>query len=329
MPPADRTVHHRFPGHNTAVQTILDPKWHLFAKVAELGSISRASAALDMPQSVVSRHIAQLEEESGSRLFRRTGRGVVLTELGERIYPRIKAMMLASEQLADDIRSSRGIPMGEVRLGLLPSTVALLAGPLFGEVKHRFPEVQLHIVEGSSAQLEEWLKEGRLDLSLLLREEDTARPDEPVLTRLPLLLIMPLDHPLAARRTIDFDEVLELPLVLPSNPHPMRSRLEALARQRDTVLRIGAEADSIHLQHALAAHGGGFAITAGQLSAPERERLATLRIVEPVLSRAVVLGTTSHRPSTLALREVVQLILTVAPALLKPQTDPSSHPISG
>ena len=92
-----------------------------------LTSLSRASAALDLPPSVVSRHIAQLETESGSRLFRRTGRGVVLTELGERIYPRVKALIREGEQLADDIRTSRGVPMGEVRLGLLPSTVALLA----------------------------------------------------------------------------------------------------------------------------------------------------------------------------------------------------------
>lgn len=298
------------------MQTILDSKWHLFAKVAELGSLSRASAALDMPQSVVSRQIAQLEDESGSRLFRRTGRGVVLTELGERIYPRIKAMMLEGEQLADDIRSSKGIPMGEVRLGLLPSTVAVLAGPLFAQSRARFPEVQLHITEGSSAQLEEWLREGRLDISLLLREENTARADEPVLTKLPLLLIAPLGHELSLRKAIPFNQVLKLPLVLPSNPHPMRTRLEALARQEGVKLRMSAEADSIHLQHEITAHGGGFAITAGQLSARERERLSTVHIVDPVLSRSVVLGTTLHRPSTHALREVSKLILEVAPGLL-------------
>jgi DNA-binding transcriptional LysR family regulator len=296
------------------MQTILDPKWRLFAKVAELGSLSRASATLDIPQSVVSRHIAQLEEECASRLFRRTGRGVVLTELGERIYPRIKALILKGDQLADYIRSSRGIPMGEVRLGLLPSTVALIAGPLFAEAKKQFPEVQLHITEGSSAQLEEWLNEGRLDLSLLLREENSERTDEPVLTKLPLLLI---DHQLSLSSTIAFQEVLKLPLVLPSNPHPMRSRLEVMARQKGVSLNIGAEADSIHLQHEIAAHGGGFAITAGQLSAPERKRLAALSIVDPVLSRSVVLGTTLHRPSTLALREVSRLVLEIAPVILK------------
>lgn len=300
------------------MQTILDAKWHLFAKVAELGSLSRASAALDLPQSVVSRHIAQLETESGSRLFRRTGRGVVLTELGERIYPRVKALIREGEQLADDIRTSRGVPMGEVRLGLLPSTVALLAGPLFAESRKRFPEVQLHITEGSSAQLEEWLNEGRLDLALLLREDNTARPEEPVLTTLPLLLIVPLGHSLAGRQTIAFKDVLALPLVLPPHPHPLRARLETLARQHDAALTVAAEADSIHLQHEIAAHGGGLAITAGQLSEPQRQRLATLLIVDPVLPRSVVLGTTLHRPSTQALREVSRLILETAPAMLTP-----------
>jgi DNA-binding transcriptional LysR family regulator len=177
--------------------------------------------------------------------------------------------------------------------------------------------VQLHITEGSSAQLEEWLNEGRLDLSLLLREENTERTDEPVLTKLPLLLIVPVDHQLSLSNTIAFQEVLKLPLVLPSNPHPMRSRLEVMARQKGVSLKIGAEADSIHLQHEIAAHGGGFAITAGQLSAPQRERLATLNIVDPVLSRSVVLGTTLHRASTLALREVSRLVLEIAPAMLK------------
>lgn len=300
------------------MQTILDSKWHLFAKVAELGSLSRASAALDVPQSVVSRHIAQLETESGSRLFRRTGRGVVLTELGERIYPRVKALIREAEQLADDIRTSRGVPMGEVRIGLLPSTVALLAGPLFAQARQRFPEVQLHITEGSSAQLEEWLNEGRLDLALLLREDHTARPDEPVLTTLPLLLIAPLGHGLAGRPSIALAEVLALPLVLPSHPHPLRARLETLARQHNTTLTVAAEADSIHLQHEIVAHSGGLAITAGQLNAPQRQRLTTLLIVDPMLPRAVVLGTTRHRPSTQALREVSRLVQDMAPALLTP-----------
>ena len=266
---------------------------------------------------MVSRHIAQLEQASGSRLFRRTGRGVVLTEVGEQVYPRIRKLLGDADQLADDIRSSKGVPMGDVHLGLLPSTVTPLAGPLSAELRRKLPQVRLHLTEGSSAQLEEWLNEGRLDLSMLLREEDTARADEPVLVRLPLALIVPAKHALAKRKTIAFDEVLRLPLVLPAQPHPLRDRLAQMARQKRLTLNVAAEAGSIRLQHEIVACGGGCAITAATLEPRDRGRLVAIRIVRPVLSRSVVLSATTHRPHTHATREVSRLLLAITPAMLK------------
>ncbi|MDP9901119.1 LysR family transcriptional regulator [Variovorax ginsengisoli] len=299
---------------------ILDPKWQLFVKVADAGSVTAAALALDMQQSVVSRHIARLEEESGTRLFRRTGRGVVLTEFGEQVYPRVMALIRDAEQLADDMRTSKDTPIGDVRVGLLPSAVAVLAGPLFSAVQKAWPQVRLHLTEGSSAQLEELLLQGRLDLALLLREEDTATPDETVLTRLSLYLIVPAKDPLAKRRTIDFEEVATLPLVLPSEPHPLRGRLARLVRQKGLALTQVLEADSIRLQHEIAAIGGGYAITAGTLTAGESRRLAAVRIVRPVLARSIVLGVTAHRAHTRATREVMRLLKRMAPDILKPTT---------
>ena len=298
------------------VQNILDPRWHLFAKVAEAGSISGAAVSLDVPQSVVSRRIAQLEAESGTRLFRRTGRGVVLTDFGEEVYPRIAALIRETEELADQMRTRSGVPMGDVRFGMLPSTVPLLAGKLFSEVRRQWPRVRLHLTEGSSVQLEEALVQGRLDLATLLREEDTARPHEAVLARLPLYLVMPAGHPLAARKSLSFDEVARLPLVLPSEPHPLRARLDSLLREKGLPLVQALEADSIRLQHEMVASGGGFAITAGTLEPRDARRLAAVRIVRPSLTRAIVLGVTKHRPNTLATRSVGALLRSMASEVL-------------
>jgi len=305
--------------HNGPVQSILDPKWPLFVKVADAGSVSGAALALDLPSSVVSRNIAQIEKDAGARLFRRTGRGVVLTEFGEQVYPRIVALIRESEQLADDMRTRSGMPMGDVRFGLLPSTVPLIAGRLFTEVRRQWPQVRLHLTEGSSAQLEEWLGQGRLDVATLLREEDTAGPEETVLMRLPLFLVAPASHPLAARKTVSFAEVAGLPLILPSEPHPLRARLAALARERKLSLVQALEADSIRLQHEMVHCGGGFAITAGALGPQYARRLAAVRITRPTLSRSIVLGIASQRPHTLATRSVAALIRTLAPTVLRPE----------
>jgi DNA-binding transcriptional LysR family regulator len=295
----------------------LDPRWQLFIRVAEYGSISGASAALDMPQSVLSRQIAQLEAEAGARLFRRTGRGVVLTELGEWAYPRIVALMRQADELADELQSHSGQPMGDVHFGVLPSTVRLIAGPLCSEIQRQWPRVRIHLTEGSSAQLEEWIAQGRLDLSLLLREGDTANPHETLLACLPLDLVVPAGHPLATRTSIPFKEVAALPLVLPGEPHPLRARLAEIAREQGLSLTQAVEASSIHLQHEIVANHGGFAITAGVLAPQDEHRLAAVRIVEPSLSRSIVLGVTAHRPHTLATRSVAQLVRSICPALLQ------------
>jgi len=299
------------------MQTIVDARWPLFVKVTDLGSISGAAVALDLPQSVVSRQIAQLESESGSRLFRRTGRGVVLTEFGEQVYPRIVALIAQADQLADEMRTRSGMPAGDVRFGLLPSTVPALAGPLFTHVHEHWPQVRLHLTEGSSAQLEEWLGQGRLDMALLLREEDTAKPGETVLARLALSLAVPAAHPLAKRKSIRFDEVARLPLVLPSEPHPMRARLARLALDRKVSLTQALEADSIRLQHEIVACGGGFAITAGAFAPQDARRLAGVRITHPTLWRSVVLGIATQRPHTLATRTVATAIRSMAPGVFQ------------
>jgi len=284
--------------------------------VAELGAVSRAAVAADVPQSVVSRHIAQLERDAGSRLFRRTGRGVVLTELGQQLYPRIKRLIAESESFADEVRASRGVPVGDVRLGLLPSTVPSLAGPLYQHVLKQFPKVRLHLMEGSSSQLQEMLDEGRLDLSLLLRDGGESSVDEPVLMEGALCLVLASSDPLAGRQEIRFEEVAKLPLVLPGEPHPLRERLSSLARKLGLSLQIAAEANSIRLQHEIAASGAGYAITSLSIAPHDRQRLVALKIVEPVLARAVVLAVARHRPHTLATREIQGLVLSMAPGIL-------------
>lgn len=287
--------------------SILDSKWTLFIKVTELGSLTRAAAALDVPQSVISRQIGVLERECGTHLFRRTGRGVVLTDFGTQIYPRVQALMANADRLSDEIRTSSGQPLGEVRLGLLPSVVPLCAGPLNRAVAERFPKVRLHLTEGSSVQLEDWLDQGRLDLSLLLREDDIDNPDEKTLQRMSLSLIGPRDDPVVREPTVSFDQLASLPLVLPGEPHLLRARLSGLAMQRQTKLNVVVEANSIHLQQEIVAAGGGYAIIATPAVA-RSPRFSVARIVNPELPRRVVLSLTLLRPNTLAVKAISDLV---------------------
>lgn len=298
------------------MQSILDPKWLVFIKVAELGSLTRAALTMDVPQSMISRHINQLETQCGARLFHRTGRGVVLTEFGEQMFPRISGLVAEADRITDAIRTTGGLPMGEVRVGMLPSSVPALASPIFSMARERFPAVKLHLSDGTSAQLEEQVREGRIDMALLLREGPADEADT-VLGRFPLQLVGPRSAAILRAGTVELNALEGLPLVVPSTPHPLRARLHSLAEARGLKLSMAVEADSIRLQHEIAAAGGGFAITSGLFELRSDDRLASARIVNPELERCVVLASTLRRPHTLATREIRRMLVHAVPGLLR------------
>ena len=128
--------------------------WKLFIDAAEAGSLSKVALAYGTSQPHISRRIRELEKACGGRLFQRTGRGVVLTELGERITPKVRAWMAGTEQLENDVRASAGTPIGKVRIGSLPSTAHPLVSTLYRRLKAQYPLIQLVVREGQGAQLE-------------------------------------------------------------------------------------------------------------------------------------------------------------------------------
>jgi DNA-binding transcriptional LysR family regulator len=292
---------------------VIDARWRVLLSVVEAGSLSKAALVLSMPQSMVSRAIAQLERESGERLFVRTGRGALPTEFATQLLPRLARLVADADALVEGMRSARGQPMGDVRLGLLPSAVRRFAGPLASAVRERLPGVRLHLVEGASATLEEQLREGRLDMAVVLREESASLRDEPLLARVPLHLIGPRGDALLASGQIELARLSGLPLVLPARPHLLRARLDRLAAEHGLHLQIACEADSVQLQYEVAAAGAGYAIASVGAGVHD-ERFAAARIVRPELERFVVLAESPRRPHTRATREVMAQVCALAVA---------------
>lgn len=289
---------------------ILDACWKTFLRVAEAGSQSKAATALVTSQSVVSRSIAQLERQCGERLFVRTGRGVTLTEFGARLLPQVAQLACYAEALSEDIRGARGQIMGEVLVGLLPTAVARYCGPLVAQVRARMPGVRLHLVEGASAQLEEHLREGRLDMAVVLREHPDDIGDAHLLARVPLHLVGRHGDQTVMQADVPLAKLSGLPLVVPSRPHLLRARLDRLADEHGLRLNVVTEADSVQLQCEVAAACGGYAIMS--IAGIVDTRLASTPIVQPKLERFVVLAVSPRRPHTRATREVHRLIAALA-----------------
>lgn len=283
--------------------------WKLFIDAAELGSLSKTAEAYRTTQPHISRQISALEAECGGRLFQRTGRGVVLTELGLRIMPKVREWLAGTEQLANDIRTTSGTPVGAVRIGTLPSTAHPLVSTLYYQLKERYPLIRLQVREGQGAQLETWLDEGSVDLAILYRQADTSADGDIPLLQTPTYLVARRGDPLTAGETVPFSALHKLPLVLFCRPSSWRDRLDLLCEQQGVALNVALEADSLGLQTRVIADGGVYGLLGRYAisAAPEHELLQYARLVEPDISRYVALAMSRHGKLTLACRTVMRL----------------------
>lgn len=306
--------------------------WKLFVNAYELGSLSKVAAAYGTSQPHISRQLNALEEECGGRLFQRTGRGVVLTELGSRMLPKVRSWLNATEQLATDIRSTAGKPIGTVRLGILPSTSHPLVSTLYYRLREQYPLVRLIVREGQGAMLETWLENGSVDLAILFRYGSTARNGDVYLLEKPTYLVGAVGDALTSTPEVSFSALDNLPLVTFCRPNTWRDQLDQLAAEHGISLNVVVEADSLGLQTHIVADGGAYALLGpyATAAASSVSKLQASKLVDPVIPRYIALAMSPHGELTLACKAVMQLTKEIAesgaaePAIDGPVTIPSS-----
>ena len=265
----------------------------LFLEVAEAGSLSRVAARRQTVQSHVSRQISDFEASFGSPLFRRTGRGVVLTELGSQAAVRLRTWLQQTEELQESLRLQSGQVHGEVRLGIIPSAAHPLTTSLFAHLQRLHPGIHLNVTEAQGAELDALLDSGAVDLAVLFRSSRPSGREEKLLCEAHTFLVATPGDRVTRGPTVDFARLSGLRLVLPRRPSHWRNALDEAARSLGFKLQAVAEADSLTVQKELVAHTPGLHSVLGPYSIAAElaaGRLQASRLVKPDLVRYVTLG---------------------------------------
>jgi DNA-binding transcriptional LysR family regulator len=288
--------------------------WKLFLDAAEFGSLSKVAVAYGTSQPHISRRVSELEQACGGRLFERNGRGVALTELGQRIAPKVRAWMASTEQLENDVRASAGTPIGKVRVGSLPSTAHPLVSTLYKQLRKRYPLIQLAVREGQGSQLETWLEDGTVDLAILYRTTNSPKHGDTYLVETSTYLVSAAGDPLTTKPTVRFSVLHNLPLVLFCRPSSWRNHLDQIGADRNITLNVVLEADSLGLQTHIVSEGGIYALLGPYAisAASEDGRLQSAKVVDPVITRHIALAMSRHANMTLACRTVLQVAREIA-----------------
>ncbi|MBM2771305.1 LysR family transcriptional regulator [Burkholderia anthina] len=282
----------------------------LFFDIVEAGSLSKVCASRGIAQSALSKHIAALENEIGAKLFYRTGRGVVLTELGQSMMPRVRSLLSEFELLASEVRDQSNVPSGPVRLALQSSITQHIVGPLFQHVRADFPKIDLRLMEGFAGNIEEALANGRADVGVFSRYGDRIHKTDEALVTDELYLIARTGDPVVGNPSCRFADVAGLPLVLPGAPDGFHMMLLDEAKKSGVHLNTQIEVDSLTAMREIVANGAAYTILTRQAVSVDMQlgRIQVSRITDPVLSRTLVLAVSTQRPLTHASRTVIGLI---------------------
>jgi len=283
-----------------------------FLTVAELGTFSRAAIRLSSSQPMLSRKIKLLESELGTELFHRTGRGVILSEGGKLLEQYARGILDTAESAKTAIQALGASPVGQVTIGMPSSIATVLAIELAQEFRRAFPNVSLKVMEGYSGHVLEWLTTARLDVAVLYDTPNlkgkTLRTD-PILSDELFLIGSPKDPSRIGNGPVRAARLAEIPLVLPSRPHGIRILVDEAMDHNGLTANVQMEIDAMHSMIALAESGLGYTVlsysSVRDLVIAKRVRI--WRIVEPVITRSLVITTTNQRPSTKPARDLTRI----------------------
>lgn len=307
-----------------------------FVRVAELGGFSKAALILNIAQPALSHQVRLLETDLHVNLLTRNGRGVVLTEVGQRLFDHSVGILQLVARATEDIEAARDEPAGRIVIGLPPSMGRLLTLPLVEGFRHTLPKARLAIVEGLSAHLAEWISTGRVDVGLLHNPESQAALEfTPVLDE-PLGMVSPTESKpgkpgknVGAGDTVTLAELTRFPLILPERSHAIRKLLETQAALAGHKLNVALEVSSVQSILELVRAGHGHAIlTATALAASGSPGAFVLhKLVEPRLTSTLCLAVSAHKPSTPLTKHVLRLLRELILAAAEAESPPvPGHP---
>ena len=292
-----------------------------FVRVAELGSFTRASIALDIAQPALSRQVRLLEVELRQNLLVRNGRGATPTEAGKLLLEHARGILHQVERAREELGRVRGALAGRVAIGLPPSLARVLTVPLTRAFRQQMPDAQLSISEGLSVTMQEWLVNGRLDIAVLYNAQPATGIEATPLVDEDLMLVQPRPPGLPEDPPpppITLQEVARLPLVIPSRPNAIRMHVEAEMAAIGCRPTIALEIDGVSAILDLVADGTGNAILSRNAVASSIKPSAfTVRAIsQPPLRTRLSLATSSARPATLTQQATMELVRATAQARL-------------
>ena len=225
--------------------------------LADHGHFGKAADACFVSQPTLSTQIRKLEDELGVALVERAPRKVMLTAAGQDVVLRARRIVAEVEQMKESARRSRDPESGSMRLGVFPTLGPYLLPHIVPQLRERFPQLELLLVEEKSDVLLQRLRDGKLDAALLALPVHDEQLHAELLFEEPFVFAAPQRHPLAARASVSMAQLSDETLLLLEDGHCLRDQALDVCRLSGANEKSGFRATSLETLRQMVAAGVG------------------------------------------------------------------------
>lgn len=188
-----------------------------FLVVAREQNMTRAAAQLHISQPTLSTQIAELEQQLGIKLFKRTNKSTLLTEDGILFRSRAQELIDLMEKVETEFITNAGDITGDIHIGCGETYIMSHLSKIFREIQKEYPGIHFHIYSGDAEAVLERLDKGILDIGLLLGPLFHEKYNYMSLGMYDYFgLLVPADCALAEKESISAKELKTLPIIIPN-----------------------------------------------------------------------------------------------------------------
>ena len=212
--------------------------------VARIGSIRRAAQSLAITSTALNRRILSVEEELGTPIFERTGKGVRLSVAGEIFIHHIRQQISDLERVKSQIADLHGERRGRVSIACGQALMQSFLPEMVSTYRADHPYVDFSLRVCGRHEATDRLADFSADLAVIFEPDVTA--DMSVLLKVPqgVYAVMSKEHPLAKKSSLMLGDCMDYPLVLPTRRSGLRASIEGSAARQELKPWVAVESDS-------------------------------------------------------------------------------------
>lgn len=263
----------------------LDKQIRIFLAISLHGSISKASEHLEVSQPGLSRRLASLEAQLGHPLFKRTGRGLVLTDAGILLASAAGPAYMAIDAAVSDLREAYGVTQGNLRLATVHTLTYYFLGEVVSRFVHVHEDVNVSFMARSSTDVVKLVENGTAHLGFVYDSEvASADLQSTVLFVEPMAIVAREDDPVL-QPGIEFEDASPRLVVFPTG-YALRRMLDVSGLG----YAVAAEVETVDAMLELVSSGVGACVLPALIPDRVLDQYGLKRSTrfKPALSRKVV-----------------------------------------